>query len=160
MPDLITSYLLVTPVTGRQVTGTSRVDGHNEEIEVISWHWGASAGSALASGAAGSTGVYRPLVVIKKLDRATTQLFNALEQKRPLASVRLTLRANLDGGRDVFTITLTKSRLTDIGLDRQIDGVVYERLTFGQLGKINLSYVDSQGGASSTLPFEVSLAGD
>jgi type VI secretion system secreted protein Hcp len=151
-------FLEVQAKRAGKIKGEAGTEGHQDDIRVLAWHWGVSSASAVGSGAATSRRQYRPLVVSKAVDTASTGLLKALAGNDELKSVKLTMRKAGGSALPYFTMTLQAGRVIDVQVDVDDDGRAAERVTFA-FTKIDVGYQpqksDGSGGASYTFTDDV-----
>jgi len=129
-------YLTVQSARAGTVKGEANAADHVDEIVVCGWHWGMAANTDAASRGGGQGGTpsrrsLRPLVIDKRLDRATTSLMSVLVNNDKIKSAVLTMRvAGAGQQQDFTTITLTDGYLIEIECAADETGHVRERLTF------------------------------
>jgi type VI protein secretion system component Hcp len=74
------AYLKLVDYNNVQLIGPSQVEGHVNEIELIHWGWGAdqllNIGSQ-SSGAGAGKVTFRPLSIVKYIDKTTPCCFSA-----------------------------------------------------------------------------------
>ncbi|HEV7915183.1 MAG TPA: type VI secretion system tube protein Hcp, partial [Albitalea sp.] len=145
--DAASDIFLHVEGRGGPIRGESTTSGHTDDIELRSWQWGVSAGSAIGSGAATARRSYRNLVVTKGIDRATTALYAALVQNVDLREVVLTMRKAGGEALDYFRVALGNARVVDVALDVDLAARPVERVTFS-FRRITVTYTPQQGGGS------------
>ncbi len=123
--------------------GECELPGHENEIDVIAWHWGVTAPTAPGSTQATGRRVYDVLEIDKHVDTSSTKLINALATNEELRSVTLTLRKAGTDDEDFFTITLEKARIVSSNLQSSPSGGLYETVAFAYL-KIQIDYHPQQ----------------
>jgi len=100
------AYLKLVDYNNVQLIGPSQVEGHVNEIELIHWGWGAdqllNIGSQ-SSGAGAGKVTFRPLSIVKYIDKTTPVLFQCCCSGKPFKDVILTLTEPL--GKDAQTTT-------------------------------------------------------
>ena len=137
-------FLHVQTKRAGKVKGESTTAGHADDIEVRGWRWGAQAGSAIGSTAATARRQYRPLVVIKGVDSASTGLLAALATNDEVREATLTMRKAGGEALDYYRITLNGARVIDIALDVDAQGRPTEAVTFS-FTKIDIESKRHQG---------------
>ncbi|MEO6363356.1 MAG: type VI secretion system tube protein Hcp [Caldimonas sp.] len=151
-------YLSVRTKRAGDLKGEANSPGHEKEIVAHGFQFGVSASSAIGSGQATARRQYKHLVVMKRLDSASTSLMSALATNDEIKELKLALRKPGDGQDDFFTITLTGARVVGVDLDCDASGEAVERATFA-FTKIDVEYrVQSSAGilgASSTFSDEL-----
>jgi len=143
---------------GGLIRGEATTDGHTNEIEVRSWQWGVSSGSAIGSGASTARRTYRHLVVCKGVDSASTPLVASLVNNASLSEVKLTMRKAGGEALDYFQVVLGQARVIDVDVQVDSGGRPQERVTFS-FGRISLEYTPQQsagaGGGATCFEDEV-----
>lgn len=92
------------------LTGESKIDGHEGEIDVLSMSWGASnAGSAHFGGGAGTAkGNCSDLSIMKRVDCCSPEFFKKTMNGTHFDSAKMVLRkASGDSPIEYFTIEMT-----------------------------------------------------
>ncbi|MDQ6684701.1 MAG: type VI secretion system tube protein Hcp [Pseudomonadota bacterium] len=151
-------FLHVKTKRAGKIKGESRTDKHVDDIEVMAWHWGVEAGSAIGSGAATSRRHYKSLVVEKRIDAASTGLLSALATNDEIKEAVLTLRKAGGSALDYYKMTIANARV--IGIDVAVDcaGGPTETVTMAYT-KIDIQYVSqtAAGGNAATTSFNDEL---
>ena len=91
--------------------------GHADDIEVRTWHWGVAAGTAIGSGAVTARRQYKHLVITKGIDTASTALLSALASNDVVVEAKLMLRKAGGEALDYYRMTLSDARVVGIDLD-------------------------------------------
>ena len=152
------AYLKLTDYQDKQLMGTSQVKGHENEIELLHWGWGADQALNIGSqstGAGAGKVTFRPLQITKTIDRATPLLFACCCSGTPFKDAVLTLAR--PAGRDAqttafFTIdmklaaikTLTYNEGDDPTetIEFEFGGVVLNFIPYSGEGKIGTAVVN------------------
>jgi len=123
-------YLHVQTKRAGKIKGECTVEGHDGDVQVLAWTWGASAGSAIGSTAATARRQYRHLVVTKGIDSASTGLLSALATNDEVKEATLTM--NKAGGEalDYYRMTLKNARVVGVDVDVDGTGRPIERVSF------------------------------
>jgi len=141
-----------------KIKGEVTTADHADDIQVLSWHWGVSAGSAIGSAAATSRRQYRALVVTKGVDAASTGLLTALVNNDELKEVNLVMRKAGGEALAYFKMKLGGGRVVDVELDVDTAGRPVERVTF-HYTQIEIDYqgqqADGTGGAGYSFSDDV-----
>jgi type VI secretion system secreted protein Hcp len=132
-------YLSVQTKRAGKLKGEARGASHADEIVVHGWSWGVAASSALGSSQATGRRAYKNLVVLKRIDCASTALMSVLATNDEVKEAKLSMRKAGEGQRDFFTITLSQARVTALDLECGEDGEAIERLTFA-FNKVQVDY--------------------
>jgi type VI secretion system secreted protein Hcp len=151
-------YLSVRTKRAGEIKGEANSPGHEKAILAHGFQFGVSSGSAIGSGQATARRQYKHLIVIKRLDSASTSLMSALATNDEVKELKLSLRKPGDGQEDFFTITLASARVVGVDLECDESGQTLERATFA-FTKIDVEYrvqaTDGVLGASSTFSDEL-----
>lgn len=139
----IDAFLQVQTKRAGRIKGESNTAGHIDDIEVVGWHWGLSANSALGSTAATGRRAYTALTIIKRIDAATTPLLAALATNDEVKQAKLALRRSGGSQDDYFTITLTNARVSSLNHNGDANGQTQETLTLA-FTKVEVSYTRQQ----------------
>ena len=145
-------FLHVQAKRAGKIKGESVTQGHADDIEVRGWRWGAQAGSAVGSTAATARRQYRPLVVVKGIDTASTGLLAALATNDEVREATLTMRKAGGEALDYYRVTLNGARVIDIALDVDAQGRPSETVSFSY-PKIDIEYKRQQGTGLGTGSF-------
>jgi len=144
------AYLTVDGVTGESLRA-----GHEEEIEIISFNFGASNPSSVGVGKGGGVGTVNisSFNFMKKTDAASADLFKHCCSGRHFPTARLTLyKAGGDGGAvDYLIYEFEEVYVDDIQWSGSegSDGIPMESVSFS-FGKIVVTYnQQDEGGAKS-----------
>lgn len=152
-------FLHVQTKRAGKLKGESVAPGHAEDIAVLRWSWGISAGSALGDMQATARRSYSALTVVKQLDTASTALMSALATNDEVKEARLSMRRAGGEMEDFFSITLKGARITSLQHQGQEDGGSEEVVTIA-FTEVSVEYRPQRssglrGGASTftdTLP--------
>jgi type VI secretion system secreted protein Hcp len=100
------------------IKGESTVVGHEGEIEILSWSWGASNPATVATGTGLSAGrvSITDLTLMKALDSATPKLFELVTRGTHAPKAVLTARKEGDRPFDYLRITLEDVLVTSLQL--------------------------------------------
>lgn len=129
--------------------GEASTEGHAGDIELIGWHWGADAGSAIGSTAATARRQYQPLVVLKRLDSASTALLSALATNDEVKEAKLTMRKAGGQALDYFCVTVAGARVVSIDIEVDARGVPVEKVVI-VFTKVDVEYQrQTDSGASA-----------
>jgi type VI secretion system secreted protein Hcp len=105
-------------IEGPDLQGEAQVQGHEDEIAVLSWRWGLSQGGSLhqAGGSGAGKASVRDLTMIKHLDAATPQLvLGCLSGTRFERATLACQRVGGDGGRIPYaTIVMQRVIITAV----------------------------------------------
>lgn len=100
------------------IVGESKVDGHDGEIDVLSWSWGMTQSGSWSTGGGGGSGKanIQDLSFTKKVDTSTSALMRACATGDPIGKSTLLVRkAGGSGGPlDYIQIDLTDSIVTSV----------------------------------------------
>ncbi len=90
------------------IKGESIDSKHPEEIEIISWNWGAS-GSGF-----GANYQVRDLTVVKYMDRSSPTLFNACLTQKVIKEIQLTNRKSGSVPLEYMVLTLSACNVSSV----------------------------------------------
>ena len=146
------AFLAVAGKKQGPLKGECEIAGHEGEINVIAWRWGATAPTAPGSTRATGRRVYEALQIDKYVDAGSTRLINALASNEELRSVTLSLR-KAGSDEDFFIIKLERARVAASHMQSSPSGGLYETVAFAYQ-KIEIEYHPQQrsgqrGAASS-----------
>jgi type VI secretion system secreted protein Hcp len=153
------TYLYVKTARAGKIVGESESHGFEGDIRLHGWNWGASATSAIGSGKATGRRSYKNLVVLKRVDSASTKLLSALATNDIVKEARLTMCKA--GGADTvgyFTLKLEDARVTGFDISMGDDGLPVEMVVFA-FTKVEVQYRPQQatgsGGAATTFTDQI-----
>jgi type VI secretion system secreted protein Hcp len=132
-----------------KVKGESCTDGHVDDIELLSWHWGAQSSSALGSTAATARRQYRPLVITKGIDASSVGLLSALAKNDEITEAKLTMRKAGGEALDYYKLKVAGGRVVDIAYDVDATGRPVERVTLN-FSRFEVEYKRQQGSGSGS----------
>jgi type VI secretion system secreted protein Hcp len=132
-------FLSVQTKRGGKVKGEAAAPGHEDEINVSSWRWGAQASSSLGATAATARRSYSGLTVVKAIDSASTSLLSALATNDEVKEAVLTMRKSGGEMHDYFLLTLKEARVTQIEHSTNEHGDTSESVTFA-FRKVEVEY--------------------
>jgi type VI secretion system secreted protein Hcp len=137
------------------IQGESQDSGFTNQIEVLSFSWGASQPAHVAGGGQGSgKASLGDLTITKRYDKSSPPLFAACVAGTHLSSVVLSLRkaggSTSAGGYVYLTYTLTEAFVTGVQ-DSSSSDVVMESMSFAY-SKLAIEYFQQQtsGAVGST----------
>lgn len=139
------------------INGESMLKGHEQEIELLDWNWGAEnearPGSGHGAGGGAGRATAHALVFTHRYDRASPQLAKACAQGTSLATATLSARKAGEGQQDFLTIKLGNLHVVDVMVSADGDGI-RESITLGY-EKIEVAYhpQDAKGGLGSAVGF-------
>ncbi len=143
------------------IQGESRVEGFEDQVEVLSWDWGVltSGGGRPGSGAGASAGraEVRALAFVHQVDAASTGLLQACVRGSHVRRAVLRVVALGERPRTVLTVTLEDVTVTSVGLAGAGEGTV-ESVTLSGRG-FEVRYVEQAADGSAGTPHEVAWDG-
>jgi type VI secretion system secreted protein Hcp len=110
-------FLMVTGARHGAITGESTDKSHKDEIEVLRWSWGMKAQPALGTGESTGRSSVSDLKIVKRVDRASPSLLNALRTNEPIDKAVLTLRKGGGDPLEYLKITIERGRVTSLTVD-------------------------------------------
>lgn len=144
------------------IKGEAATQGHEGEIEIRGWHWGVSASSAIGAVGPAERRSYKQLVVLKRIDSASTGLLNALVSNDEVKKATLTMRKAGGEALDYFTMALGGARVVAVDIDVDESGQPSERVGLA-FTKIEIEYqrqkASGQSGGGFTFSDELVAAG-
>jgi type VI secretion system secreted protein Hcp len=152
------TFLHVQTKRAGKIKGEATTDGHVDDIEVRSWTWGVAASSAIGSTAATGRRQYKHLVVVKRIDSASTALLSALATNDEVKEATLTLRKAGGDALDYYKMKLAAARIVsiDVSVDEHATPVETVGIAYT---KIDVEYKRQQSagipGASTSFSDEV-----
>jgi len=129
------------------IAGEAEDDKHKGEIEVLSWSWGMQGKASLGGGGASGKATIRELRIVKKVDKASTALMNALRTNEVIKEGILTLRKTGTWKIEYLKVTIQDGRVMALDVEAGDDhgtSTLLERVSFS-FNKISVEYTP-QGG--------------
>jgi type VI secretion system secreted protein Hcp len=149
-------FLLVKGAKHGLIKGESSDQKHKEEIEVLRWSWGMQAKPTLGGGSASGKASINDLKIVKRVDRASTALMQALRTNEPIQQAVLTVRKAGEHPLEYLKITIEQGRVTGLVVEAGDLGggaALVEHLSFS-FNKITVDYIpqgkDGQGLGGTT----------
>jgi len=151
-------FLHVQTKRAGKLKGEVATAGHADDIHVVGWNWGLSAGSALGNTQATGRCQYTALTVRKGIDLATTALMSALASNDEVKEAKLTMRRAGGVQEDFFIVTLKAARITSLQHEVDAEGNTHEVLTLA-FTEVEVEYRPqrSAGGRGGSTVFSDSL---
>jgi type VI secretion system secreted protein Hcp len=134
-------FLSVTGAKAGAIAGEAQDSAHKNEIEVLGWSWGMQGRRDLVSGHATGKATIRELRVIKRVDKASTALMNALRTNEEVKA-KLTLRKTGKSPLEYLKISIENGFVSSIeieGGDVSGGSALVERISF-TFNKISVEY--------------------
>ena len=133
------------------VDGESKIDGHEDEIDVLAWSWGVTQSGSMHVGGGGGSGKanIQDISITKYVDKASTNLLRKCCNGAHLNEAVLTVRKSGESPVDYVTMTLSPVMVTSVstggsgGEDRLTENVT---LNFG---KVKYSYTPQKEDGSA-----------
>lgn len=121
--------------------GESKKEGHDKEIEVLSWSWGVSnaTSAGLGSGAGKGKAVPAELNFTHIYDKASPVLATFCAKGTHIDEVKLTGRKSGDGQQDYLIITLNGAFITSVSPSGGAGGDVVETVSVA-FHKVKIEY--------------------
>jgi type VI secretion system secreted protein Hcp len=140
-------FLKVTGAKHGVITGEAHDEAqdkksHKGEIEVLSWTWGMQGRPSLGGGAASGKATVRELKIVKRVDKASTALMQALRQNEQINEAILTLRKTGKTPVEYLKITIAQGRVVSFDVeagDTSGGSTLLERVSFS-FNKIEVEY--------------------
>ena len=154
-------FLLVQTKRAGKIKGEAATVGHEDEIIISSWRWGAQASSDLGASGQAVRRSYSGLTVTKSIDSASTGLLSALATNDEVKEAVLTMRKSGGEAVDYFFVKLQEARVVQVDHSSDDQGGTRETVTFA-FRKVEVEYRRQQKGggkgASSVFNDEVVVA--
>lgn len=122
-------YLHLQTKRAGKAKGEAVASGHEGDICVRSWNWGAMASSAIGATQATARRSYKCLTLVKGFDTASTALLSALATNDEIKEAKLTVRKAGSEQIDYFTITLHGARVASVDQATSEEGLDIETVT-------------------------------
>lgn len=137
---------------GDDIKGESADTDHLDEIEVVSWSWGASNSGTMHLGKGRGEGKasISDITVIKRADVATAPLWLHICQGKVIPEGVLTVRGTSEAGGapvDVLVITMTDVLITSLSLGSAGEGDMDETLSLN-FREMEVQYTSPDGDTS------------
>jgi type VI secretion system secreted protein Hcp len=139
------------------IDGESVIDGHEDEIDVLSWNWGVTQTGSMHTGGGGGAGAaqVQDVSIVKYIDKASVNLLRKCFNGEHLTEAVLTVTRSGDNPIDYMVITMSPVLVTSVstggqgGMDRLTEVVT---LNFA---KIKVSYIPqrSDGSPDASIDF-------
>lgn len=141
------------------IKGESQDDTHKDEIDVSSWSWGMRAQTTIAGGATGKATI-NELVIVKKVDSASTALMAAMRNNELIKKAVLTMRKAGKQQHEFLKITIQNGRITVLDVQTVAPGSpeLVESLSFA-FQKLNIEYIPQgpDGQPRGAMQFEAEI---
>ena len=130
------------------IKGEAQAHGHKGEIEVLSFSWGVS-NSGASNGGGGGAGKVQitDFSIVKYLDSASPQLFEACCSGQQIPSANMTILRKAGGGQqEFFTIKMTDVFVTGVSPGGTTGGnsVPLEQISFS-FSRVDIAAADRKG---------------
>ena len=144
------------------VTGESSDADHKGEIQVVSWSWGMrnSLGGTRADTFRRSVD---ELIVVRRVDKASTALMSYLAAAKLISQALLTVRKAGSNPLEYVKVTIERVRVTSVHVE-SIESELVERVGLA-FAKVTIDYIPQQdatgaaGGGASTFATDVGSGG-
>ena len=110
-------FLMVKGAKHGVIKGESTDQKHKDEIEVLRWTWGMQAKPSLGGGGASGKASVNDLKIVKRVDRASTALMQALRVNEVIQQAVLTIRKAGDHPLEYLKITIEDGRVTGLNVE-------------------------------------------
>lgn len=127
-------YLDVQRRGNDKVRGEVTAEGHDGDIGLQGWRWGALSGGAVGAHAHTARRQYRALEVTKAIDAASLPLLRALGQNEELASVTLVMCKSGGSPLPFFRLRLDGARVASVDIEVDAQGRPVEVVGFAFTG--------------------------
>ena len=140
----------------KEVPGESSKTGHDGQIDIVSFSFGAvQSGSFARGGAGGGAGKaeFQDISVVKEVDKSSQKLFQACAAGTHFGTATLYVRKAGDKPLEYYKVEMTDVLVSSVQNSGSAAGDnVMESITFNT-AKINFTYVeqDAKGGAGKTV---------
>jgi type VI secretion system secreted protein Hcp len=146
-------FLHIQSARAGKIKGESSTPGHLDDIIVHGWGWGVHAASAIGNTEQLSRRAYKPLTILKRIDRATTGLMSALTTNADIKEAKLTMRRAGGDQQAYYVITLGAARVSRVDHSTDANGNTVEVVEI-LFAKVEVEYTPQQaiglrGGATS-----------
>src|SRR3712207_1924293 len=128
------------------IKGESQDKAHKEEIEVLSWSWGASnsANVSYGSGAGSGKVSFQDLTFMHELDKSSPALYQAVSTGKHYPEALLTARKSGGEQLEYLTVKLETVFVTNVAISQGGSERPTESVTLS-FGKITMEYKPQKG---------------
>ena len=141
------------------IYGESKLDGHEDEIDVLSWDWGVTQSGSMHVGGGGGSGVVdvQDLQIVKYVDKSSAQLLLKCFNGEQFTEAVLTVRKAGENPIDYVVITMSPVLITSVstggdgGMDRLTEVVT---LNFA---KVKFAYTPQKEDGNPDATIETTL---
>ena len=150
-------FLSVSGSRAGAIAGEAQDSAHKNEIEVLGWSWGIAGKRDISTNKASGRATIRELSIIKRVDKASTALMNAVRTNETVKGT-LTLRKTGKSPLEYFKISFEEGLVNSYDVqagDASGSSTLVERVTFS-FNKITVEYTPqgadgrAQGGMTFT----------
>lgn len=112
--DMATGDMFLKIETAKQgpIKGEAQDTKHQGEIDVLQWSWGMRAQTEMGSAGVSGKSTLKELVIVKKVDGATTGLMAAIRNNEVIKKAVLTVRKSGGDPLEYLKISLQNGRIT------------------------------------------------
>jgi len=123
------------------IKGESLDDKHKDEIEVLSFSWGVTNSTAIAtgSGAAAGKATFHDLSIVHRIDKASPKLLEACATGRHLKDATITHRKAGKGQQEYLVIKMSDVIITGVSFGGSSGASGSENVTMA-FAKVDLEY--------------------
>jgi type VI secretion system secreted protein Hcp len=151
----LTSVQILLKISG--VYGESIIAGHEGEIDVLAWRWGATQSGTMHVGGGGGSGKVNveDLSLTKLVDKASIGLLRSCFNGSHFDEAILTVRKSGENPHDYLVITMSDVLVTSINTGESAAAdIITENVTFN-FAKVKVSYtpLDAEGNSGSAIEF-------
>jgi len=132
------------------ITGESEKEGHEKEIDVLSWSWGVTQPSSAGSGSGSGAGkaVQQDFHFVKKFDSASPNLAKACAAGDHLKDLTMTARKAGGKQHDYLTITFEEVLVTSYQIGGSDGADVIDQVACSYK-KMKIEYKSQTGGGEA-----------
>ncbi|MEL6479163.1 MAG: type VI secretion system tube protein Hcp [Pseudomonadota bacterium] len=143
-------------IEGKDIKGESKIDGHEDEIDIYSWTWGMTQSGTFHTGKGGGAGKVnvQDLTVTKYVDSSTPDFMMHCCNGAHIPSATLTIRKSGEQPIDYVVIELTKVMVTSVQpAGAPGDELVMEQVTFN-FAEFKITYTAQEDDGAAGAQFD------
>ena len=139
------------------IDGESRIDNHEDEIDVLAWSWGIAQSGSMHVGGGGGAGManVQDVSLTKYVDKASADLMLACFNGEHLKEAILTVRKSGDQPADILVITMSPVMVTSVSAGGSGGNDWLTENISLNFAKVNVSYTPQKedGSADAAIDF-------
>lgn len=139
------------------IDGESKIDGHEDEIDVLSWDWGVTQSGSMHVGGGGGSGKadVQDLSIVKYIDKSSANLLRKCFNGAHLVEAVLTVRKSGENPIDYMEITLSPVLVTSVGIGGEGGQDRLTEIVTLNFSKVKFSYTPQKEDGSPDAAIDV-----